>query len=337
MINYDIEIRSSIYDGLAEYEAYLFKNGLKNKKEIHVAVASMGGSLNDALSIYQLFKDHGNVIVHYVGPVASAATVLALGAKKVIMSKGALMLIHNASFWIELWSQMNKEDIADCIEKLQGHSENLATFDKTIVRLMAEKSNQTEENIAELMTQEKWLDPQTAKEIGLIDEIDDEPAQEINNSVKNEALLNHFPEPEQIIASSSNPILAKFKKFFQPSNKISMTFENKYGAINAAINSVAGIPVNDKGEVTLTAVQAEAMNTSFVEMAKASKDALESLASNEAKITALNEQVKVLQNSTEPDNRIVGTGTTEVADDEYSLVQNTKEMLIRAKFLNPKK
>lgn len=60
-------------------------SGLKNKP-VNVRVSSLGGSVDDALDIRQQFLDHGNVTCYLYGYVASAATILATGAKKTCMS-----------------------------------------------------------------------------------------------------------------------------------------------------------------------------------------------------------------------------------------------------------
>lgn len=66
-------------------------SGLKNKP-VNVRVSSLGGSVDDALDIRQQFLDHGNVTCYLYGYVASAATILATGAKKTCMSRYAFYL-----------------------------------------------------------------------------------------------------------------------------------------------------------------------------------------------------------------------------------------------------
>ena len=62
-----------------------------------VYISSLGGSVVDALQIRQMFLEHGNVTVHLHGFVASAATIIAMGAKRIVMGEFALLLVHRCS------------------------------------------------------------------------------------------------------------------------------------------------------------------------------------------------------------------------------------------------
>ncbi|MCH5220971.1 MAG: ATP-dependent Clp protease proteolytic subunit [Muribaculaceae bacterium] len=44
-------------------------------KQVNVLIDSTGGNLATGLSITSVFKNHGNVSVHFVGLNASAATI----------------------------------------------------------------------------------------------------------------------------------------------------------------------------------------------------------------------------------------------------------------------
>ena len=63
-------------------------------KPCNVRVNSYGGDVQTALDIRQQFIDHGQVTAYIIGMTASAATILAMGARKVVMSRYALMLVH---------------------------------------------------------------------------------------------------------------------------------------------------------------------------------------------------------------------------------------------------
>ena len=116
-MNYDIYINSSIgWPFSADYV-----RGELNKckkKPCNVYISSLGGAVIDALQIRQMFVEHGDVTVHLHGFVASAATIIAMGAKKIVMGEFALFLMHRCSNWVDTWGQMNAEEIADAIKKL---------------------------------------------------------------------------------------------------------------------------------------------------------------------------------------------------------------------------
>lgn len=87
---------------------------------INLRINSPGGSVFAARSMEQALRDHkGKVIVHIDGLAASAATFIAMAGDEVIMSKGALFMIHKA--WTGLWG--NADDLrkeAELLDKIDG-------------------------------------------------------------------------------------------------------------------------------------------------------------------------------------------------------------------------
>ena len=140
--------------------------------EVHVRVCSPGGSLSDGLAICALFRDHGNVHVHIQGMTASAATVLAMGARKISMSPESVMLVHNASYVLFEWEQANKEKLSEKQAEYEEMKKNLATLDSVMADLYATRSGGNREELAELMKEERWLSAQECLELGLIDAIE---------------------------------------------------------------------------------------------------------------------------------------------------------------------
>lgn len=140
--------------------------------EVHVRVCSPGGSLSDGLAICALFRDHGNVHVHIQGMTASAATVLAMGAKKISMSPESVMLVHNASYMIFEWEQANKEQLSEKQAEYEEMKKNLATLDSVMADLYATRSGGNHDEMAALMKEERWLSAQECLALGLIDAID---------------------------------------------------------------------------------------------------------------------------------------------------------------------
>ena len=140
--------------------------------EVHVRVCSPGGSLSDGLAICALFRDHGNVHVHIQGMTASAATVLAMGARRISMSPESVMLVHNASYMIFEWEQANKEKLSEKQAEYEEMKKNLATLDSVMADLYATRSGGNRDEMAALMKEERWLSAQECLALGLIDAID---------------------------------------------------------------------------------------------------------------------------------------------------------------------
>ena len=77
--------------------------------EIKVRISSLGGSLSDGLDICTLFRSHGKVKVYLNGFVASAATILAMGAQRIVMAPEAVMLVHNSSITLFNWERVTRK------------------------------------------------------------------------------------------------------------------------------------------------------------------------------------------------------------------------------------
>lgn len=172
-MNYDLYINDNIgwpiSAGYVRDRLASFKN-----KPCTIYLHSLGGSVSDALDIYQQLRDHGQVTVAVFGMTASAATILACGARRVLMSDKALLLIHRSSNWADEWGRMNAEDITAAIRRLQKSRDMLEKIDAIIANIYATRSGGRAEDFAATMQEEIWLTAAKAKEMGLVDEIIDE-------------------------------------------------------------------------------------------------------------------------------------------------------------------
>ena len=85
-------------------------------KHVDVKISSLGGDLNHALDIRKQFIDHGDVTVYLSGFVASAATVIAMGAKHVVIDEFAMFLVHKCSNFIDAWGSYNADQMQQLID-----------------------------------------------------------------------------------------------------------------------------------------------------------------------------------------------------------------------------
>lgn len=179
-MKYEIEIIDTI--GYWECSSYYIKKKLDEYKgkPVNMKISSPGGDVWEGLKIYQLIKDHGDVTVYLSGIVASAATFLSLGAKKIVIHKNTLYMIHNSMSWIDTWGYMNKEEIKRCIKDLEHTFEKNEKIDHLIASMYAERSGKEISAFKESMTKETWMLPNEVKEMGLADEISEEKSAAIN-------------------------------------------------------------------------------------------------------------------------------------------------------------
>lgn len=147
-------------------------------KPCAVRINSYGGDVQTALDIRQQFIDHGQVTAYIIGMTASAATILAMGARKVVMSRYALMLVHPCSTAVSTWGYYNKEELAKAIEGLRKAQTDLKTLDRVVASIYAAKVGDSNVGKMEaLMHEARWIGAEEALHLGLIDEIDPDEQQ----------------------------------------------------------------------------------------------------------------------------------------------------------------
>ena len=146
--------------------AQLFAEELKNLGDvssIDLHINSNGGDVFDGQAIHTLIKNHKGFVTAYIdGLAASIATVIAMGADKIIMPKNAMMMIHNA--WTGLYGNANDlRKMADALDHIND------TIVNTYIAKVKDKTD--EATIRELMDKESWLNAEECLSLGLCDEV----------------------------------------------------------------------------------------------------------------------------------------------------------------------
>ena len=130
-------------------------------EDVEVEINSGGGSVFDGSEIYTALKQHpGNVTVKIVGLAASAASVIAMAGKKVMMAPTAQMMIHNVS-------SISAGDYRD----MEHTASILKNANKTIANAYILKSGMEQADLLAMMDKESWLTPEDALNYKLIDEV----------------------------------------------------------------------------------------------------------------------------------------------------------------------
>ena len=296
-------------------------------KPCEVYISSLGGDVNTALQIRQLFIEHGNVTAHLHGFVASAATIVATGAKQIKMGEFALFMIHKCSTWQDEWGQMNADDIAAAISRLTSAKNALDSIDHVIGSIYAQRTGQSVSTLAEMMKDETWLSAEEAKQQGFIDDIipDEQPAS-LTNEQRQRIVAYGYPVPE--LAGKQQPngwkkFSAMIENLFQkhaqriadealgrkaetpdysdhsdnsekPLNQTSTAMNKDFKAIMALL-LVDAITTTDDGHLTLTAQQMQTINDRLAELAADKQVAEDALATANQQVATLTAQVEALQ------------------------------------------
>ena len=132
-------------------------------QHIHLRINSPGGSVIEGSAIYNSLRRHkGGLTVHIDALAASMASVIAMAGAPVYIADNALMMIHNP------WTisagdadQLRKE--ADLLDKLKS----------TLVNAYVRKTGMEQNQIAEMMDAETWLDAVEAVALGFADAIEE--------------------------------------------------------------------------------------------------------------------------------------------------------------------
>lgn len=141
---------------------------------VHLRISSPGGDVFGSRAMAQAMREYsGDIIAHVDGYAASAASLIAITAKKTIMAPGAFLMIHKA------WTLGigNSDDLlatAELLEKIDG----------TLAETYAAKGNKTVGEFADMMAQETWFTPQEALDCGLCDEIATEASTKSESTVE---------------------------------------------------------------------------------------------------------------------------------------------------------
>jgi ATP-dependent Clp protease protease subunit len=145
----------------------LFLQAQDAKKDIYFYINSPGGSVYDALAIYDTMQFVTNDVQTFgIGVQASAAAfLLSSGAK------GKRFILPNATVMIHQPSSGTRGKVTDQEIDLK---ESLR-IKKLLESIMAKNTGQKPEKIHEDMERDKWLDAKEAKTYGIIDEIVNSP------------------------------------------------------------------------------------------------------------------------------------------------------------------
>ena len=135
-------------------------------QHVDVKISSLGGDVAHALDIRQQFIDHGDVTVYYTGFSASAATVIATGAKKIVMSKYALILVHKCSLFVDAWGRYNADEMADLMQHLTTAKQDAEKTDVILANIYAKRCGKPVSDILAILKEGKWLNADDALALG---------------------------------------------------------------------------------------------------------------------------------------------------------------------------
>ena len=140
----------------------MFREELEAEEgDVTVWINSPGGNVFAAAEIYTMLKDYKSAVTVKIASIAaSAASVIAMAGDKVQMSPTALLMIHDPS----TIAMGNAKAMEQAITTLNEVKES-------IINAYAAKTGLRHNRIADLMSNETWMNAKKAVELGFADEV----------------------------------------------------------------------------------------------------------------------------------------------------------------------
>jgi ATP-dependent Clp protease, protease subunit len=175
-------------------------------QDVEVHISSAGGSAFDAIAIYDLLKKYdGNVTTYVDALAASAASIVAMAGKNVVMSKYALLMIHKPL----VGSGGNADELLKDVQMLNKVQSRLA-------QIYIDKTGLDGVTVNSLINSVTWLSADQALDLGFIDQVEDYNTEIIN---PNKTIVKNFASTAPAVYQRCiNKILT---------NKSNMNIENK--------------------------------------------------------------------------------------------------------------
>lgn len=196
MSQLDINITSEIGPWGYDFQQLLADaKGYKGKK-MRVVVNSYGGSVLDALAMYNFLRGHqAEVETHIPAYAMSAGTVIAAAGDHVTMAENGFYMIHNP--WsVAIGESGDMQHTADILDKMKA--EMVDIYYNKAKRKVGKKE------IARMMDAETWMTAQEALAAGFVDELT--PGAQINASFDPEKLkvFNRVPEAFRALVKTAD-------------------------------------------------------------------------------------------------------------------------------------
>jgi ATP-dependent Clp protease, protease subunit len=288
------------------YSKQFIRNQLAGheKDQVILKISSLGGDIDHALSIHDQLIEHGNVTAELSAFVASAATLLSLGAGRVTINENSFYLIHKAMYWVDEWNCMNEDEIEFLIEKLEKQKQELSKVTLQLAKIYVKKTGRSLEEITNLMKEDTWLTAQEALEWGFVDEITE--VKKAANYLENEKMV-------AMITSSGMPPPRRKKQTQTQTQPQQVNAIDQESLAESIWNRIIGKQKQNSPSNTFK------MNKQFINVNKVLN--VESLVSSEEGVFLNREQFQLLEDRLSLDQQIVTERDNAVAQRDNVIAQ----------------
>lgn len=136
--------------------------------ELSVRINSPGGEVFAGMAIYSMLKRHPATVTAYIdGLAASISSVIPLAADKIVMMRGAMLMVHRPMGGMRGATSDKMRSQADLLDKIEGEMRSL----------YSSKTGMSDDEIKTILAAgDTWYTADEALASGYIDEIEGETA-----------------------------------------------------------------------------------------------------------------------------------------------------------------
>tara|TARA_B100001059_G_scaffold226111_1_gene254098 strand:- start:9 stop:734 length:726 start_codon:yes stop_codon:yes gene_type:complete len=128
---------------------------------IHLHIQSGGGDLLPALYVYDFIQGmDAPVVTHVDGFCASAATLIAMGGTRRLITPHSSFLVHQV-----------RSQTAGRVDDMSAELANIEGFEELVQDIYLERTTLDVSTLKDIMASERWLDAKCALDYGFVDEI----------------------------------------------------------------------------------------------------------------------------------------------------------------------
>ena len=144
-----------------EFTKHLEELKAEGCTKFEVILNSMGGNLFEASGIYDIIKGCGmEVTAKIYGVAASAATLIACAAGRVLISENSRYMVHRA-----------RGCAVGTVEEIEAYAADLKDAEGQVTGIYAERTGKSPEDVLAVLNAETWMNAETAVKEGWCDEV----------------------------------------------------------------------------------------------------------------------------------------------------------------------
>jgi ATP-dependent protease ClpP protease subunit len=310
---------------------------LGNSEPIEMIIMSEGGTVVEALAVYDFVRANGyDITTSVYGYAASAATVLALCGRRVRMGSSSVWMVHSPYYfeYVPAPAPMEPEEAEDGYKKPQMNGDEGGTYIKRIeptlqaiiARIYADKTGGTEAEMLALMVlgdeTNKLYNADETLALGFIDEI-------LTDAMASAAaFINQFNQTPSRIMNLLSRMAAMFGRTETTTteDEVVKDIQTKFATLDEVKATLATISAkleaNDPGDTDAAADTEPTVDTTATELA-AVKAELETLAAANKALAVELADIKAKGPVTAPKANGMDTGE---AGPEKTKEENFKEL-----------